>query len=149
MPTRPTRQVARTVVIDAMRSVLLVRYDHWEPSLAPYWVPPGGVLELEESHRDAAHRELVEETGLDNFLIGCKLWERSFNYQPSGHDVHQVEQYFLVTLGSTAPSVSNSSSEDIKEHRWWTLAELVATKETIFPEGFALELERLFQELET
>lgn len=44
------------------RQVLLLRRNK-EPNLG-LWVAPGGKVEIDESPRDAAHRELTEETGL-------------------------------------------------------------------------------------
>ena len=141
------RHVARAVVVDRNQSVLLVRYDHWDSAANSYWVPPGGALEPDENHRQAASRELTEETGLSNLAVGPFLWERSFRYQPFGRATHQVEQYFLFKLDLVAPAVRNNSTEQIEEHRWWTLAELRETKDTIFPEGLAFELEQLFLSL--
>jgi len=57
--------------------------------------------------------------------------------------VDQAEQYFLVELGEVAPAVCNSSSEPILEHRWWRVAELRDSTETIYPEGLANRLAAL------
>ena len=63
MPELPIRHVARVVVLDAERTVLLVRYEETAPPRS-YWGPPGGALKPGESPVAAAQRELTEETGL-------------------------------------------------------------------------------------
>jgi len=96
-------------------------------------------LEPGESHRAAAARELLEETGL-TAVIGPELWERRFDLTLVQGPVHQVERYYLVRLDEIAPPVLNSSTEAIREHRWWSLTDLEATREVIYPEDFASSL---------
>ena len=141
----PKRRVARIVVLDAENSVLMVRYDASLVGGDPFWVPPGGGLEPGESHRDAGHRELLEETGL-NEEMGRQLWERSVSFEFGGRRVHQEERYFLVRIAASAPLVSNTSPEDIKEHRWWSLADLMLTEETVYPEHFSADIKRVLEE---
>lgn len=139
----PIRRVARVIVLDSEGSLLLCRYS--EPSehgLRSYWVPPGGALEQREEHRAAAHRELLEETGLD-LQIDRELWERRFILQLTDGPFDQIERYFLARLPSRRPAVRNSSSEAIVELRWWTLDELHGTYETIYPEGLESQLRRM------
>src|SRR5437762_693481 len=136
---RRLREVARLVLLDANGCTLLVRYDDGVGPRASYWVTPGGALEPGESHRAAAARELLEETGL-SAAIGPELWERQFDLTLPEGPVHQVERYFLVRLDEVAPRVLNSSTEAIREHRWWSLPDLEATREVIYPDGFASAL---------
>jgi 8-oxo-dGTP pyrophosphatase MutT (NUDIX family) len=129
--------------VDAGQSVLLVRYRQIGPT-APdsFWVPPGGALEPGESHPDAAIREMREETGL-TASIGEELWRRRFTLELPGGAADQRERYFLVRLQATAPPVRNSSPEAIEEHRWWSLRELEATTEVVYPAGFASALKNV------
>jgi len=99
-------------------------------------VVPGGALEAGETHRAAAARELMEETEL-SAEIGRELWSRDFELDTADGMVHQQERYFLVNLTAIALAVRNISSEPIQEHRWWTLSELRATAEVVYPEGLA------------
>jgi len=139
----PNRRVARLVVLDAAHSVLLIRYKEYRANRSgSFWATPGGGLEQREEPRDAAIRELREETGL-TATVGRKLWRKSFRFELPQGWVDQEEQYFLVRLAEVAPHVHNSSSEAITEHRWWPLGELQATTEVIYPDGLASELEAL------
>ena len=123
--------------------MLLVRYTDGRAGRPLfYWVPPGGALEQDETHRAAAIRELREETGLDAD-IGQELWQRAFDADFGNGEVRQVERYFLVRIEAVAPFVANSSPEAIQELRWWSRAELVATDDVIFPEGFSAALDRI------
>jgi len=128
--------VARIVVLDGAKSVLLVRYHDHRPGRPGFWVVPGGALEAGETHRAAAARELSEETGLSD-EIGPELWSREFELDSPQGIVRQEERYFLVNLAAFAPAVRNTSLEPIQEHRWWTLSDLRATAEIIYPEGLA------------
>lgn len=127
------------IILDSGGAVLLVRY---EENGSSYWVPPGGALEAGEGYRQAATRELAEETGL-LAAIGDELWERRFNLSMASETVDQIERYFLVRVGAARPDVHNSSSESIVEHRWWDRNELARSGETIYPEHLVDNLTRI------
>jgi 8-oxo-dGTP pyrophosphatase MutT (NUDIX family) len=141
MPPLPIRQVARIIVLDRERNVLLVRYEDAVPmdpngrDPTTYWVPPGGGVDNQESRVTAARRELLEETGL-NEEIGIPLWIRQHTLRFQGRLVEQVEHFFLVQLTALRPSVTNSTSEAIVEHRWWSREELLQSTAVFFPQGF-------------
>jgi 8-oxo-dGTP pyrophosphatase MutT (NUDIX family) len=56
---------ATGVILNAGGQVLLVREAHpeWPPDRAP-WVTPGGTIEVGETPREAARREILEEAGV-------------------------------------------------------------------------------------
>jgi hypothetical protein len=81
----------------------------------------------------------MEETGLAA-EIGAELWERQFDLELPQGAVHQRERFFLARLDTVAPRVFNSSPEPIREHRWWSLSALKATRDVIYPEDFASAL---------
>ncbi len=140
---RSFREVARVVLLDANGSVLLVRYEDGRPGRpTSYWATPGGAVERGESHREAAARELREETGLEAD-IGAELWHKSFDVDFGHGPVRQVERYFLVRLDTVTPAVANSSAEAIKDHRWWSLADLGGTRDVVFPDDLAAALARI------
>jgi len=59
------REFTSTVYIIENQKVLLV----WHRKLQK-WLPPGGHLEANETPPEAAHREVLEETGLEIEFIG-------------------------------------------------------------------------------
>ncbi|MFF7451795.1 MULTISPECIES: hypothetical protein [unclassified Streptomyces] len=55
-----------------------------------------------------------------------------------GREVRQVEKYFLTRISAADVDPAGATQPDnIREHRWWTLAELRATTETVYPLGLA------------
>jgi 8-oxo-dGTP pyrophosphatase MutT (NUDIX family) len=126
--------------------VLLIYYKDYRANRSDgFWATPGGRIEPDEDPRDAAIRELREETGL-SVSIGRELWRRTFRFELPEGWVDQDEQYYLVELNEISPHVHNSSPEPIIEHRWWSLDELRSTNEIVYPEDLASELAALIAE---
>ncbi|HAL46342.1 MAG: NUDIX hydrolase [SAR202 cluster bacterium] len=73
--------------------------------LDPFWVLPGGRVEIMESAADAAKREMAEELGIE-VAVERLLWtvENFFTYD--GQPFHEIGLYFLVNL----PEVSAFSN---------------------------------------
>src|SRR4051812_35255591 len=96
--TPPLREAARAVLLDADDRVLLLRYDE----NGEFWATPGGSLENGEDHATATVRELGEELGIDEKAIelGPQLAERSKDHKVGGHEVRQVERYFLTRVSA-------------------------------------------------
>jgi len=136
----PLREVARVVVVDGDRRILLAGYEVSKEVLAPetdrplYWVPPGGGLDRGETLRAGAWRELAEETGITVGRMSGPIWIRECTLLRHGRTVAQQEHYFLLEIDAVRPAVSNTSPEDIAALRWWSLAEMRDAATRFFPE---------------
>jgi 8-oxo-dGTP pyrophosphatase MutT (NUDIX family) len=64
----PVRRAARVILLDPQDRVLLMRYDGGPPS-GSHWATPGGGLNPGEDYREAAVRELAEETGWTDIVL--------------------------------------------------------------------------------
>jgi 8-oxo-dGTP pyrophosphatase MutT (NUDIX family) len=128
-------------VLDPDGAVLLFRYDDAPPN-ERHWTTPGGGLDDGEDFLDAARRELAEETGWTDVLVAPRvLTERTFPMEYAGRMVLQREQLFLARVSTPRRTVADvdgmHASDGISGWRWWTLAELDATQESVWPQNLS------------
>jgi 8-oxo-dGTP pyrophosphatase MutT (NUDIX family) len=137
------RRAARILLIDeAGRTLLLRGRDPSKPELGFWWFTPGGGIESGESSREAAHRELLEETGLRLEKLNGPIHFRNTNFSFDGDEYRQHEEYFYARVPSFAISEAGWTDlerQALTESRWWSVDELQATGETVYP----TELKRL------
>jgi len=142
------RNAARLLVINPARQVLLFRFQHKGDALdgRDYWATPGGGLEEGETFEAAAIRELHEETGLHIDAVGISVAERSFSMMlPSGETVLSVERYFVVHADGERLTRDGWTADETRvmtEHKWWSVAELQETAETVWPENLIQMMEQ-------
>lgn len=83
--------VVRVFVLDSEDRVLLVKTDRKRGPEHIFWIVPGGIIEPGEFSRDAAIREVKEETGLD-IAIKRLVWvEEGKNDKGEVGDIHYYQ----------------------------------------------------------
>ena len=136
------RRAARALLI-ADRSVLLIKgCDPAHPELGEWWLTPGGGIEEGESFEVAVAREVFEETGLalDAREFGSVVATRVAEFDFDGEQYHQREWFFAARVPRFAPHTEgwdDIEQRALLDHRWWSLEELVATDELLYPKELA------------
>ena len=124
-------------LFDPAGDVLLIRFVAQRAD-GPFvfWVTPGGEVEPNEDDRAAAERELFEELGLRVPLVGPVHEEHGGSYVHLGETVRNYDVFFAARCEREAPRLSGVTEDEIalmQEARWWSLEELGATEERVFP----------------
>lgn len=101
------------VVLDGDRILLVQRGGEHGQGL---WAVPGGRVEWGESWRDAARREVLEETGLE-VVVGDVVWVG----EAMGPDHH----FAIVDFHATPISGTVRAGSDALDARWVSLKEAI------------------------
>lgn len=141
-PPRPVvRNAARVLLLDPAGRVLLVRGgDPERPEAGTWWITPGGGLEPGEDARTAAIREAFEETGHRVAELEGPVARRSSVFPFDGRLIEQREQYFVARVPAFEPTTEGWTELErraLTGLRWWTVEELRATEDTVYPERLA------------
>ena len=128
------RHAARVLLLDRHNRVLLFRCKDPDADRA-FWITPGGGLENDETHEQAAARELCEETGLTGVPIGPCVWTRSHTFPWLGKTYRQHERFFLVQVEGHDVDIAAHTEEEkiaLTEHRWWSAESIREATEEYF-----------------
>lgn len=145
------REAGRVLLLDAAGRVLLVRgADPGRPG-SRYWFTIGGGLDPGESVAEAAARELFEETGLrvEPADLGEPLRHDVTDFPYDGTWYRQRQAYFVLRVPAwevPVDQIAPTEEHYIHEHRWWSLDEIVATDERVYPPDLADTLRRILGE---
>lgn len=135
------RSVVRLVVLDAWDRLLLFHTrDPCQPGSGTWWELPGGGIEPGETYRDAAVRELHEETGIvaAHSQVGPSTWRRRASFRHRQARRLQDEMIATVRLAVPGPGIDESQrlnyeKEDYFGYRWWPVAEVLSSSQRFYP----------------
>jgi 8-oxo-dGTP pyrophosphatase MutT (NUDIX family) len=139
------RRSARVLLVDRADRVLLL---HFRDRGRLIWITPGGGVRDGEPLADAAARELREEVGLEvaaGQLRGPVAHSAGYAAFDWAEGVFR-DDFFLLRVD--AHEIDTSGMEALEAgqhagHRWWSVAELRDTAETVYPLGLAALLDDL------
>lgn len=140
----PHREAARVLVFDARGRLLLARGHDRDAPQRHWWFTIGGGIMAGEGPRDAAVRELFEETGI---RIRPESLEGPVAYRSAEFDflaltARQDEWFYLAR--TTAVDLADEGWTDLErevidEQKWWDLDELeilaAAPAQEVYPRG--------------
>jgi len=139
---RTERFGARVLFLDAAHRLLLVRgHDPHRPERS-FWFTPGGGIEVGESPRDAAVRELAEETGyvLEPHELVGPVWRRTAVFDFASRPYTQHEEIFVGLLADaerrplTGVEFTEDEHEALDEITWLSHAQVAAEPREVFPD---------------
>jgi len=136
-PALRERPTVRVVLLDPDGRVLLMKGRFPGGPREGAWFTVGGGAEPGEAIHETALREVREETGFAELDLGPAVWLRGGPLTlPSGERVMMRETYVVARCAGGEPSregwdeIERSQMLDL---RWWTLDQLVACRERIYP----------------
>jgi 8-oxo-dGTP pyrophosphatase MutT (NUDIX family) len=143
------RPTVRVVLLDQADRILLMRgrLPLGDPLGQRFWFTIGGGIEAGETLAEAAAREIVEETGLADAVLGPVLWRDEVVLPVFEGRPQRLQQTYILGRTQGGP-VSQTGWLPLERQladalAWWTLPELEATEETIYPPGLAALLRDL------
>lgn len=136
------RLTARVLLFDDSGRILLLkgRLPN-RPKHTASWFTVGGGVEPGETLLEAARREIAEETGfVEDVELGPVVWMReAVSMLASGEMALFKEHYVVARCRGDEPSRAGWEPHEndlIDDIRWWSLTEIAATSDRIYPERF-------------
>ncbi|CAN1521950.1 MutT NTP pyrophosphohydrolases including oxidative damage repair enzymes [Caulobacteraceae bacterium] len=109
---------------------------------------PGGKIDPGETAQEAAARELQEEVGIvvEPAALGEVIGSEDVTYRFNGVSYRQSGVFFALRHENPslhAEGLTAIEAETIDMGRWWSLSEIQASNETIYPENLGEMLAKL------
>lgn len=131
------REAIRAILITPKSEVLLLRIRLPEATEC-FWIAPGGGLEPGEAVEEGLKRELREELGLDEYMIGPLVWRRQHTFNWAGKRICQRERYYIIHVDRFEPQMFDPTEAEVLDRfRWWPVAELANSRERLTPLSLA------------
>jgi 8-oxo-dGTP pyrophosphatase MutT (NUDIX family) len=144
------RKAARGIILDPSGRVLLIQMKA-DPSrliqkdLSEFWLTPGGKVEAHETYEEGLRRELKEEVGMSDFKIEKFLFSNDYLDVVEQFPVRLFNSHYLIRKDNeqvTFDSLMEDEKLVVLGYKWWSLHELAATTEAIFPSDLSKRLKR-------
>ncbi|HIV58233.1 MAG TPA: NUDIX domain-containing protein [Candidatus Stackebrandtia faecavium] len=143
------RNASRVLLQDSNGRLLLLRGCDPANPQEKFWFTVGGGVDDGEGSRQAACREVKEETGIvlpEDALTG-PVHNGLDEFPFDGALIRQRNSYFIATVAQERPDIDTSGFEQIEQesvdrNRWWTREELAHTTETVYPNNLLEILDR-------
>jgi 8-oxo-dGTP pyrophosphatase MutT (NUDIX family) len=139
----PERPTARVILLDSQDRILLMKGRPPAARDGPgVWFTVGGGVEPGETFVEAAAREIREETGIVDFVLGPVVWLRE-GVMRLPEPTLLKERYILARCRGAEPDRAGWQPLErdlIDDIRWWTLGDLSLTTDRVFPPGLAQRL---------
>jgi 8-oxo-dGTP diphosphatase len=132
------RPTARVLLLDPDDRILLMKGRlPSNPDAPGAWFTIGGGIEPGESLYAAAAREVIEETGFTDAVLGEVAWCSELTWLDRKQRPILSKDTFILARSSGGPVARHGwqalEHEFVDDMRWWTLEELEATDESVFP----------------
>lgn len=132
------RHTARIIVVSPGDRFLLMMTKAPDSSGFSRWITPGGGVDPGETFRQAAARELFEETGQHLALSSEPVWHLTFDVSWDQATHNQGYAEYFVAFSDTEFDPSNEfwtpeEHYDVTASKWWSLSELEQTPDPYEP----------------
>jgi 8-oxo-dGTP pyrophosphatase MutT (NUDIX family) len=132
------RRAARALLIADDAVLLIKACDPAEPERGEWWLTPGGGVEDGESIEAAVCREVFEETGLrvEAGELGPVVATRVSEFDFDQVHYHQKDFFFALRVDRFTPEIVGWDALEVHallEPRWWSLDELAAMEDVLYP----------------
>ena len=136
------RLTARVLLFDPRGRILLMKGRlASDPDRPGEWFTIGGGVKGGETLEEAAAREIREESGVRDFVLGPVVARRDIVFVGAGGaPVLSREHYLVARCQGGDPSREGWNAAEralVDEIRWWSLESLAAMSEPVHPAGLA------------